>query len=412
MFNLDSWQEIYATIKKNKLRTFLTGFSVAWGIFMLIILLGAGKGLEKGIRQQFASSATNAIWIWTGRTSEAHDGYQAGRRIQFHTDDYEKVRATEPGREYVASRFHLGTNRVNYKDKHSAFDIVTTYPDYKQIEKIEILTGRFVNILDIENLEKVAVIGAGVVDFLFDETEKDEVLGKYIKVNDVPFKVVGTFTDEDGRDDNNKKVYIPITTAQKVFSTSNRVHNIVVTVKNPTVEKSKAMQNRIKHQMARKHNFKVTDPSAIYMWSAVEELKNVLDMMRGIRIFIWIIGVGTIIAGIVGVSNIMAIVVKERTKEIGIRKAIGAKPLGVIALILQESILITTVAGYIGLVVGVGLLELISPFIATDFFREPSADIGVAIRATIVLVVAGTIAGFIPARRAAAIKPVVALRDE
>jgi len=224
--------------------------------------------------------------------------------------------------------------------------------------------------------------------------------------------VIGVFDDQGGRRDNTRIVYIPLTTAQKVFSTNNRIHTMAATVKNPTVEKSLRMEERIRQQMAERHVFKPTDESALFIWNAVEQLKDVMDMFTGIRIFIWIIGIGTIIAGIVGVSNIMAVVVKERTKEIGIRKAIGARPWGVIALILQESVVITTFAGYVGLVVGVALLEAVSPLIATDFFQHPSADIGVAVRATIVLVVAGAIAGFVPARKAAAIKPVVALRDE
>ncbi len=410
MFNLDNWQEILATVKKNKLRTFLTGFSVAWGIFMLIILLGAGQGLENGARSQFASSATNTLWINPGTTSEAHEGYQSGRRIEFHNDDYELIKETEPALEFISGRFRLGTTRVNYQDKYSAFDVFTAHPDYKHIEQVEMLDGRFINKIDIENTRKVTSIGISVKEFLFEGEE--EVIGKYIRINDVPFKVVGVFTDNKGRRDNTRVVYTPITTAQKVFSTSDRIHTMAVTVENPTVDKSLRMEDRIRAQMAKKHHFKESDDRALFIWNAVEQLKNMMDMFAGINIFIWIIGIGTIIAGIVGVSNIMAIVVKERTKEIGVRKAIGASPWSVVSLILQESIAITTFAGYIGLVVGVALLEAISPLVDTQFFQHPSADIGVAIRATIVLIIAGAIAGFIPARKAASIKPVIALRDE
>ncbi|MCF8338756.1 MAG: ABC transporter permease [Bacteroidales bacterium] len=410
MLNPDSWQEIYTTIKKNKLRTFLTGFSVAWGIFMLIILLGVGQGLENGMRSQFASSATNTLWINPGTTSKAYEGYQSGRRIRFRNNDYELIKKTEPALEYISGRYRLGTTRVNYQEKHTAFDVFTAHPEYSQIEQVEILTGRFINQLDIEHFEKVATIGVGVRDFFFESNR--EAMGKYIKINGIPFKIVGIFDDDEGRRDNTKIIYTPITTAQRAFSGSNRVHTIAATVKNPTVEKSLRMEERIRRQMAKKHHFKEDDDQALYIWNAVEQLQDALDMFAGIRIFIWIIGIGTIIAGIVGVSNIMAIVVKERTKEIGIRKAIGARPWGVIGLILQESIVITTFAGYIGLVLGVVLLEAVSPLFDTQFFQHPSADIGIAIRATVVLVASGAIAGFIPARKAASIKPVVALRDE
>ncbi len=410
MFNLDNWQEIYATIKKNKLRTVLTGFSVAWGIFMLIILLGVGQGLENGARSQFASSATNTLWINPGTTSEAYEGYQPGRRIRFQNEDYDLIKNTEPSLEYISGRYRLGTTRVNYGDKHTAFDIFTAHPQYKHIEQVEMIEGRFINQLDLNNFEKVATIGVGVRDFFFDSNR--EAMGKYIKINGISFKIVGIFDDKKGRRDNTKIIYTPISTAQKVFSGSNRIHVIAATVDNPTVEKSLRMEERIRQQMAKRHHFKEDDEQALFIWNAVEQLKDVLDMFAGIRIFIWVIGIGTIIAGIVGVSNIMAIVVKERTKEIGIRKAIGARPWGVIGLILQESVVITTFAGYVGLVLGVALLEAISPMFDTEFFQHPSADIGIAIRATIVLVVSGAIAGFIPARKAASIKPVVALRDE
>ncbi|MGM0565617.1 MAG: ABC transporter permease [Bacteroidota bacterium] len=412
IMNLDNWQEIISTVKKNKLRTALTGFSVAWGIFMLIILLGAGQGLENGMRSQFASSATNTLWINPGTTSEPYAGYQSGRRIRFHNDDYDLVRQTEPALEYISGRFRLGTTRVNYKDKHSAFDVFTAHPEYKHIEQVEILEGRYINQLDIQDYRKVACIGTSVKSYLFEDFSNEEVIGKYIHINDVPFQVVGVFTDEAGRRDNTRIVYTPITTAQKIFSTSNRIHTMAATVEKPTVAKSLRMEERIRKQLAAKHQFKEDDDRALFIWNAVEQLKNTMDMFAGIKIFIWIIGIGTIIAGIVGVSNIMAITVKERTKEIGVRKAIGASPWSVVALVLQESVVITTFAGYVGLVLGVGLLELVAPLADTEFFRNPSADIGVAIQATVVLIVAGLIAGFIPARRAAAIKPVIALRDE
>jgi len=410
MFSIDSWQEIFNTMKKNKLRTFLTGFSVAWGIFMLIILLGSGKGLENGAEKGFSSSATNTLWIWNGVTSKSYKGLKPGREIRFTNEDYSIVKNTQKNVEQISSRYRLRSSMVSYKDKNGAFDIQTVHPDYRDIEKINVVKGRFFNPLDVKHFEKVVVIGKTVEEHLFENGE--EAIGKYVKLNGVPFKVIGVFVDKGGRRDNQRTVYTPISTAQKVFSGGNRIHLIAATINEPTVEKSEQMVSGVREQLAKHHNFDVKDEKAIFVHNSFKQYQDVQNMFKAIRLFIWIIGIGTIIAGIVGVSNIMAIVVKDRTKEIGIRKALGARPWIIVSLILQESIFITTAAGYIGLVLGVGLLELISPFIESDFFSHPSADINIAISATIVLIVTGAIAGFIPAKKAASIKPVVALRDE
>ena len=235
---------------------------------------------------------------------------------------------------------------------------------------------------------------------------------KYVNVKGVPFKVVGIWTDDNGRQDEQRMIYLPITTAQKVFIGRDRLQTMAITVASNSVEESNNMSDEIKNRLAQRLKFDVKDESAMFVWNGVEEFKKFMDLFAAIRIFIWVIGIGTIIAGIVGVSNMVMIAVKERTKEIGIRKSMGATPLSIIMLILQESVLITAVAGYIGLVLGVGLLELISPHIQTEFFRNPEANLGIAISATFVLMVAGVIAGYVPARSAAAIKPVEALRDE
>ena len=237
-------------------------------------------------------------------------------------------------------------------------------------------------------------------------------MGKYLNVNGIPFKVVGIYEDIDGRDDNQRVIYIPITTAQKVFMTEDRVGTMAVTVGSSNINESQRMQTEIRELLAKNHRFDVEDENAMFIWNGVEEFKRFIDLFAAIRLFIWIVGIGTIIAGIVGVSNIMMIAVKERTKEIGIRKSLGATPRSIILLILQESVFITGLAGYIGMVLGVGLLELVSPLIQSEFFRNPEANLQIAISATILLVISGMIAGYVPARKAAAIRPVVALRDE
>ncbi len=410
MFLIDRWEEIFSTIRKNKLRTFLTGFSVAWGIFMLIILLGSGQGLENGVKSQFGSSAVNTLWVWGGQTSMAYKGLKPGRDISFENADYKDIRQTVSGIEYMAGRtFIWGDNLISYKNQYGNFNIRSVHPDYGVIEKVKLLEGRFINPFDIENTQKVAAIGTAVKEALFKDKP---AMGEYVNVQGVPFKVVGIFEDDDGRQDNQRAVYLPITTAQRVFIGQERVSTMAITVASRDVEDSKRMEDQVRSKLAQRHNFAKEDERAMFIWNGVQEFKQFMDLFAVIRLFIWIIGIMTIVAGIVGVSNIMMISVKERTKEIGIRKSMGATPLSIILLILQESLFITGVAGYIGLVLGVGVLEIINPYIQTEFFKNPEVNIGTALYATVVLVVAGMLAGFFPARKAAAIKPVVALRDE
>jgi putative ABC transport system permease protein len=412
MFDLDKWQEIFSTIEKNKLRTFLTGFSVAWGIFMLIILLGSGKGLENGVQNQFNSSASNSLWMWNGQTTMPYKGMKSGRNIQMQNSDYDLIRKTVYGVEYISPRNYIWQNNtISYKREFGNFDIRTVMPDYGIIEKVQVLKGRFVNDYDIEKFRKVVVISTVVRDALF---KGEEPLDKYITVSGVPFQVIGVFTDQDNSNgENNRVVYLPISTSQKVFNGGNDVQLISLTTGKATVEQSKQMESKILGLMAAKYKFDPRDKRAVQIWNNVEQYEKIMKLFQGIRLFIWIIGIGTIIAGIVGVSNIMMIVVKDRTKEIGIRKALGATPWGIISLVMQESILITGFAGYIGLLLGIGLLELVSKYMPpSDFFRNPEADFGIAVSATVLLILAGAIAGFVPARKAAAVKPVEALRDE
>ncbi|PKP49025.1 MAG: ABC transporter permease [Bacteroidetes bacterium HGW-Bacteroidetes-11] len=410
MFDTDKWQEIFSTIKKNKLRTFLTGFSVAWGIFMLMILLGSGTGLQNGVNKEFESSATNTIWVWSGQTSLPYKGMKPGRNVQLVNEDYDAVKSSVGGIDKSSSRYNMwGTNTLSYKKQFGTFNIRNVYPDYAYIEKISIVKGRFVNNPDVEHFRKVTVISTQVEEALF---KGEDPIGKYINVNGVPFKVVGLFTDDDNRDDNMRTIYLPISTAQRVFSGDNRINTIAITVGKASVEESKQIEKEVRTKLATLHKFDPEDPRAIFTWNSLEEFQKFTRLFAGIRLFIWIIGFGTIIAGIVGVSNIMMIVVKDRTKEIGIRKAMGATPWSIVSLILQEAVLITSFAGYFGLVLGVVILETVGSKIESQFFSQPSVDLKVAIYALILLVFSGALAGFIPARRAAAIKPIEALRDE
>ncbi len=408
MFDIDKWQEIVATIRKNKLRTFLTGFSVAWGIFMLIILLGSGRGLENGIQQQFERDASNSIWIYRGQTSMPYKGLKPGRRIRFTNDDFDYSKREIKNVENLSSRLSVFQQRnLSYKNEYGNFDIIGVHPGTKALENVDILEGRFLNEIDVSSSRKVVAISTDVKKALF----KDQpFLGEYIKINNIPFKVIGLFEDSSERD--NRRVYIPVSTTQKIFTGGREIQNLAFTTGDASMKESLEIEDEIRTNFAQRHNFNKDDQRAIYINNNVEEYQKFQNLFAGIRLFVWIIGIGTIIAGIVGVSNIMLIVVKERTKEIGIRKAIGATPTSIIGLVLLESILITSFAGYVGLVLGVGLLELISPHIQSDFFTNPEADFRIAVSATILLVVSGAVAGFVPARKAAKIKPVEALRDE
>jgi putative ABC transport system permease protein len=411
IFDIDKWQEIFETMKKNKLRTFLTGFSVAWGIFMLIILLGSGYGLENGVRKEFEGDATNTIWVNPGQTSMAYKGLKSGRTIQFTNDDYEVVKRETPNIDKISSRLTVWQdNTISYKKEYGNYDIIACHPGYGFYETVELTGGRFVNEDDINEFRKVVVISKIVKEALFRE---EDPIGKFIQVSGVPFKVVGTFTDAGG-DRDMQRVYVPVSTAQRVFNFGDKIFNLSIVTKDISVEESQKMADDIRLTVAQMHKFNPEDQRAVFVWNNLEQFKKFLQLFASIRLFIWIIGIGTIIAGVVGVSNIMMIVVKERTQEIGIRKAMGATPWSVINLILLESVLITSFAGYIGLVMGVGLLELISPMFesADTFFKNPSVDIRVALGATAVMVVSGMLAGFVPARKAAGIRPIEALRYE
>lgn len=409
MFDIDKWQEIFSTIKKNKLRTVLTGFSVAWGIFMLIILLGSGYGLENGVRREFAGDAVNYLSVNAGITSMPYKGMKPGRRLRFTNEEKVQLGAMNGVDKSSGRNGVWRNNTLSYKNEYGNFDIFAVSPDYKHVESLILLKGRYLNEIDEDDFRKVVVLGKIVEEALF---KGEDPLGKYIKVSGVPFKVIGSFDDPGGERDLSR-VYIPLSTAQRVFNLGNNVRSILLNLGDADVEESLQLIEEIKHDLSEKMKFDPTDPRAIFVYNSIENYQQFMNLFSNIRLFIWIIGIGTIIAGIVGVSNIMMIVVKERTKEIGIRKSMGATPWSIISLILQESILITAFAGYIGLVLGVGLLEGISGVLPeTDYFANPEVNIQVAVYATLLLIICGALAGFVPARKAASVKPVIALRDE
>jgi putative ABC transport system permease protein len=410
MFDRDKWEEIFHTIKHNKLRTFLTGFSVAWGIFMLIILLGSGNGLQNGAERSFQDEATNSISIYDGETQKSYKGLKKGRRISPENKDYEWIKKNVGQLDKITGNYNMyDDNMISYKGEYGNFNITSVNSSYDNIENLIPISGRFINQLDINQKRKVTCIGKKVAEGLFT---KEDPIGKMIKIKDISFKVVGIF-EAPNNDYEMRTLCVPITTAQQIFARDNSLHAIKLTTKDVSVEESKAIVNRIRSQMAREHKFHPNDQGALYIRNRLESYQSFRKVFAAINLFVWIVGIGTIIAGIVGVSNIMIIIVKERTLEIGIRKAIGATPGSIIGLVLLESVIITTFAGYIGLVMGVGLLGLISNVLpASDMFMNPQVDFNIALSATALLIIAGTLAGLFPARKAAKIKPIVALRDE
>jgi putative ABC transport system permease protein len=416
MFDLDKWEEILYTIKKNKLRSFITAFNVAWGIFILIILVGFGSGFQNGVTNQFRDDAVNSIWVFPGTTSEAYKGMKPGRTIRLTNEDYQLVNERLEGVEYSTARYYVsGEFTVRYKNNYSSFTIRACHPDHQYVEKSIILTGRFLNDRDIQEKRKVCVISTKVVDILF---KNESPIGEWIEVNGIKYKVVGTYKD-DGNEYEMKVIYIPISTAQIAYGAGNDINQIIFTVGDASYKESIALETAVNEMLREKHFIAPDDERGLRVRNTLEFFSRFMNLFAGIRGFLFIVGIFTLVAGIVGVSNIMLIVVKERTREIGVRKALGATPKSIIGLFLMEALLITLFSGYVGLVGGVAFIEsgmlsgLMESFgFPMTFFINPNIDIGGAIAATIVLAFSGTLAGYFPARRAAKIQPIEALRDE
>lgn len=411
MIDRDTWGEIAEVVTRNKLRTVLTGFAVAWGIFMLVVLLGSGTGLAEGIEYQFRDDAINSIWVSAGQTSLPYQGLQPGRQVRLTNDDYDQVVTRVPGVEHSSARFWIfGNQQVTYGSETGSFTIRAVHPGHQILERTQVIAGRYLNPLDLAEHRKVAVIGTVVADALFG---KAAAIGEEIKINGIAFRVIGVFDDE-GSEREREFIYLPISTAQRTFDGRNRIAQILYTTGNADLARSQAMAGRTTEILATNHGFDPEDPRALFVNNNVENFQRFASMMKAIRAFVWVVGVGTLIAGVVGVSNIMLVAVRERTREIGVRKAVGATPASIVSLVLLESVLITTVAGYLGLIAGVGVLEGLGAVLPAEaeFFRNPHVDLRVAVAATLLLIFAGTVAGFFPARRAAAVRPVEALRDE
>jgi putative ABC transport system permease protein len=414
MFSLESWQEIFETMLKNKLQTFLTMVSVFFGIFILVILVGFSSGIEKGVKSQFEEDATNRIAIRTRRTTKQYKGLNPGRLIQLRNNDFEEFNEKYTDNiEYKTSIYSVWRGQLVYNGEYGNYRVEGAYPDQQFIENQHMVSGRFINNNDVNQLEKVAIIGNQIKQDLF---KKINPVGEYVHISGINFKVVGVYSDPGGKREESR-VFIPLTTAQQIFNAGDKVRSLAYTIKmsdnfDEAVSLSMALTESFENDIRTKHTISPDDRSAVRVENTLEGAKRIYTLIATISYVFWFVGIGTIIAGVVGVSNIMLIVVKERTKEIGIRKALGALPSSIIGMILQEAIFITAFAGFLGLFAGVGLLELISPMVDNDFIKSPQVDFKTAIITVIILMIAGVFAGFIPARRAAHIRPIEALRVE
>jgi putative ABC transport system permease protein len=408
---LDRWREILEVLWRRKLRTLLTALSVAWGIFMLVVLLGAGNGLSNGAEAEFSRDATNAVWVNSGRLSKPFEGQPIGKFVRFHMDDYQLVKDQVTIADKRSARYNLqGSLSVTRGARTAAYPVRGVHPEHEDIEKTLIFAGRYLNDEDLRERRKVAVIGVKVRDNLFAPGE--EAVGAGIRIGNAWFTVVGVSREED-EEQEEQTIYVPITTTHRVYAGGDDVHQLMFTVGDTSAERTETVVEDLRRQLAARHHFSPEDKRAVFLWNSQEMSEKFLSLFAGIRAFIWIIGLGTILAGVVGVSNIMLISVQERTREIGVRKAVGAPPWSIVLMIVEEALAITLVSGYIGLVGGVGLLTVAQKLLPpTPFFRRPDVDMAVAVGATIVLAVAGTLAGLFPALRAARVNPIVALRVE
>ena len=409
MFDIDLWREIFQSINKNRTRSLLSGFTVTFAILLFTILFGLANGLNNTFSEAFVDEASNAIFIRTGKTTKAHKGLQAGRRIQLKNRDFNFIREEfDVETEYIASKVFKNIT-ASYKNKKNNYSLTAVNPDNQYVEKSKVFSGRYINQLDIGNKTKVIVIGKLVEEELFS---KKSGLGKYINLSGISYRVVGVFSD-DGGDDEERIIYMPLSTAQQIYGNNDYVDQINLTY-NPSFDYNQAIDFGLDLEKKLKSRFNIApnDQRAVRVFNRAMQNKGINQMTSVLGILILVIGMGTLIAGIVGISNIMIFIVKERTKEIGIRKALGASPKSIISIILIESILITTIAGYLGLLLGAGILEWGNSALKTYFITNPSVSKTLVLSATLILIGAGTLAGYLPAKKASKIKPIVALRDD
>lgn len=421
---MDKWLEILSTMARNPLRTLLTSMGVFWGIFMLMLLMGGGNGLENGVRAMFDGMDMNSMFVWTQKTTIPYKGFKPGRNFNFKTGDIAALKEQVPELKYVCPRGQLGgygsDNNVSRNATVGNYTVCGDYPEYIHVQKLKMTEGRFLNYNDINNRKKVCVIGQTLVDELY--TEGEEIIGSYIKVQGVFFQVIGTFTTTKQGNEaigDLKTLYIPFTTFQRVFNWGDIVGWFALSVK-PGYDPYEVEQ-KVKKVLLSRHNISPEDTRAVGSFNAATESAKFSTLFLGINAIILIVGMGTLFSGGIGVMNIMLISVAERTKEIGIRKAMGATPGNILGMVVSEAMVITLISGFIGLAFGIGLIDLLDYLVGVpvqgpesepSFFRRPEINAGVAIFSVVVLLVIGILAGLYPAAKAVRIDPIKALRTE
>lgn len=421
LFNKDIWQEIAYTIRQNRIRSMMTIFGVFWGIFMLVILVGAGKGLQNGAYSSFSSYATNTFFLWARVTTKPYKGFDIGRTYNFTNDDTRILRKIVPEIQVVAPRGRKrgrdALNNVVYKEKTATLTIYGDEPQIREINMLGIDQGRFLNRLDLDQKRKVAIIGFESMGLLFDDNQ--DPVSEYIRINGIEFQVVGVFLpsnkNDDNYEENAKAIFLPLSTFQQAFNLGNTVGWFSINVKSRF--NAEKVKEKVRAILARRHSIAPDDKRAFGSWNMATNFKKISDLFIGIRFIIWFVGIFSLLAGIIGISNIMLIVVRERTGEIGIRRAIGASPLSIMYQLIIETLVLTSVPGYLALVLGVGVLEFVNRLIIflnvdTKMFQNPQIDLYTALAALAILTLGGVFAGIVPGLRAVRMKPVNALRQD
>ena len=416
MFDLERWQEIFDTIRKNKLRTFLTGLSVASGIFILVILLGFGQGMQNGIDNEFKGDAATSIWVWPQRTTIEYKGLNPGRQVQLRNENYETVsKIFDEDIEKASVLYFPSDVQVVYNNDLLVYNVAGTNGDLQVIENEFLSEGRYINEKDVKENAKVAIISNKIKREVFSNLETP--IGEYLMISGAGFKIVGVYGEYGRNESEEERIFIPVTTAQLAFNGADRINNLnFMLPETDSFEETVALNNtftaKLLEYLKSYNGVAPEDDRAIRLYNPIQEAKRFYTLGKAIELFFWAVGFLTLIAGVVSVSNIMLIVVKERTREIGIRKALGAKPWSIVGMIMHEAIFVTAVAGFTGLIFSMALLEFVGPEIEVDYVLNPSVDFNVALSTVILLIGAGALAGFFPAWKAVNVQVIEALRDD
>lgn len=420
MFDFDGIHEIWQTITRNKTRSLLTAFGVFWGIFLLVVLSSTGNGFENGLMMQVEGVTPNTGFFFTGETSEPYKGYQKGRKWSMQMADLEAIKATFPYVQAISPEVTIWSTEeknVIYNGQGGSFSVNGVMPEYNEIERSKILKGRYINDTDISTRRKVCLLGKKVYETMFERGENP--IGKMVKVNGIYFQVVGVVRSYNESvslgSSVDESVILPFTTMQQVFAIGDKIYLFALAARDdvPIAD----IEEEIKHFIKERHDIAPTDNEAIDSFNLSEIFNAFKGLFFGIHILIWIVGLGTLMSGIIGVSNIMLVTVKERTREIGVRRALGAKPKNIIGQVLSESLLLTTLAGLVGLCLGVGIMAIVAMITSNmpsdnAMFQDPNIGFGAAVTATIIVIISGLLAGVLPAWRAIQIKAIDAIREE